>query len=252
MGGMIANKVDQEVESIATHFERFLEPVIANNDELRRRVFEIRHEVYCEELGFEEPKPDKMEKDYCDAFSEFCMVKHLPSNSFTGCVRVVCPRDKEELLPIQKYCSHTYQEHALNPDKFEPTEIVEISRLAVLSKFRRRKSDKFQGAATGVINEETYSEQELRCFPFISVGLYLAAGGITIERSRKHVYVMMEPRLARSMALIGIKFEQIGPTVNYHGQRAPYYINPKIFLANLKPGFKALEVSIQKAILKQL
>ena len=64
----------------------------------------------------------------------------------------------------------------------------------------------------------------------------------------QHTYVMMEPRLARSMSFVGIKFEQLGPVVDYHGKRAPYYINPKLLVDNLTPGFKNMLNKIQSNI----
>ena len=59
---------------------------------------------------------------------------------------------------------------------------------------------------------------------------------------------MMKPRLARSMRFIGIKFEQIGPVIDYHGKRAPYYINQELLLKNLTPGFAVMLKHIQKSI----
>ncbi|WP_020408150.1 PEP-CTERM/exosortase system-associated acyltransferase [Hahella ganghwensis] len=251
-GGMVANRVNKEATTISEHFDKFLAPVIAKTELHRQHVFQIRHQVYCEELKFEPPRPDGLEIDDCDLYSSHCLIRHIPTDRYAGCVRVVCPTQPEEKLPIQKYCSHAYQDSSLRPESFPSNRICEISRLAVLAEFRRRKSDKYGGAGTGVINEITYSEEELRCFPFISIGLYLAAAGLALEKGIEHAFVMMEPRLARSMALIGIQFEQIGPAIEYHGQRAPYYINQEIFLKSLKPGFKALESGIQRSILSQL
>ena len=112
--------------------------------------------------------------------------------------------------------------------------------------------DKFAGAATGAINETTYSEKELRCFPFIAIGLYLTAASLALSQGIRHAFVMMEPRLARSMRFIGIKFVQIGPTIDYHGQRAPYYINAELLLKNLTPGFKYMLKDIQSQVNKQI
>ena len=108
--------------------------------------------------------------------------------------------------------------------------------------------DQFAGAATGAINTKTYSENELRCFPFIAIGLYFSAAALAMKQGIKHAYVMMEPRLARSMRFIGIKFEQIGPVIDYHGRRAPYYINQELLLKNLTPGFAVMLKHIQKSI----
>jgi N-acyl amino acid synthase of PEP-CTERM/exosortase system len=115
-------------------------------------------------------------------------------------------------------------------------------------KFRRRQSDKFKGASTGAINTHSYSDTELRCFPFIAIGLYLSAASVVIEKDIKHTFVMMEPRLARSMRFVGIQFEQIGPTINYHGKRAPYYINPSLLMQNLSPSFKIMLRDIRKTL----
>ncbi|MEY8216638.1 MAG: hypothetical protein RPR97_19405 [Colwellia sp.] len=50
-----------------------------------------------------------------------------------------------------------------------------------------------------------------------------------INTGIRHVYVMMEPRLARCIKFIGINFHKLGEAVDYHGLRAPTnYINPEI------------------------
>ena len=53
-----------------------------------------------------------------------------------------------------------------------------------------------------VINESDYSEDELRCFPFIAIGLYLAAAGQVYNHRIPHTYVMMEPQAKKSMAFM--------------------------------------------------
>jgi N-acyl amino acid synthase of PEP-CTERM/exosortase system len=245
-------KVNHDAMNIAEHFTQFLKPEVAINEILRNEVFRIRHNVYCEELAFEKVKEEGMEQDEFDAQSIFSMIKHKPSDTYTSCVRVVRSANESELLPIEKYCINAIHNNKLHPSNFPRHEIAEISRLAVKSDFRRRKADKFKGSAVGAISETNYSETELRCFPFIAIGLYMAAATMSIETGVKHVYVMMEPRLARSMKFVGINFIQLGDAIDYHGMRAPYYISPTIFMENLTPGFKSLYDSIAKDICKHL
>lgn len=249
---LVSMKVNHDAKSIAEHFTRFLAPEVATTPELRDEVFRIRHNVYCEELAFEQIKEEGKEKDEFDDQSIFSMIKHKPTNVYTSCVRVVRSRNENELLPIEKYCLASIQDETLHPSNFARNEICEISRLAVKADFRRRATDKFKGSAIGAISEATYSETELRCFPFIAIGLYMAAATMAINTGINHVYVMMEPRLARSMKFVGIKFIQIGDAIEYHGLRAPYYINPNIFFENLTPGFSALYQSIKQDICQQL
>jgi N-acyl amino acid synthase of PEP-CTERM/exosortase system len=241
-------KVNHDAGNIAEHFTKFLKPQYASTDTLREEVFKIRHNVYCEELAFENQKDNGMELDEFDPHSIFALIKHKPTNNYTSCVRIVRSSSDDELLPIEKFCYDSIQNKDYDPKRFKRSEIGEISRLAVKADFRRRKSDRFKGSAIGAIHESTYSESELRCFPFIAIGLYMVAGTLAIDKGIKHAFVMMEPRLARSMKFVGIKFVQIGEPIEYHGLRAPYYINAEIFLDNLTSGFKSLYKEIQKDI----
>ena len=253
---IVSMKVNSEAMNIAEHFTKFLQPEFASSQALREEAFKIRHNVYCEELKFEEQRENGQETDEFDAQSILALIKHKPSNTYTSCVRLVKSTHPAELLPLELFCLEKvefYDEcQKYNPQNFPRNEIAEISRLAVRSEFRRRKADQYKGSAQGVIYETTYSETELRCFPFIAIGLYLAGATLAIDTGVKHVYVMMEPRLARSMKFVGIKFVQLGDAIDYHGLRAPYYINPNIFLENLSPGFKSLYLAIKEDLHKQI
>ncbi|PCJ30537.1 MAG: GNAT family N-acetyltransferase [Gammaproteobacteria bacterium] len=246
------DKPSGTVHNIARHFTQFLQTELANTDELRSEVYKLRHNVYCEELAFEEIKAAGEEKDEFDPRSLFILIKHKSSNNYSSCVRIVKSENTKELLPIEEFCMDAITDEEFHPRNFARHEIAEISRLAVKADFRRRKTDKFKGSAIGAISETTYSELELRCFPFIAIGLYMAAASLAIESGIKHVYVMMEPRLARSMKFVGIKFHQLGKPVEYHGTRAPYYINAQIFMDNLSPNFKSLYRSIEQDLIAQI
>lgn len=242
----------REAKVIAKHFSHYLAPQIASNDQLKQEAYKIRHGVYCDELAFEPTRENGMETDDFDAYSQHCLIKHIGSNSAAGTIRLVTPRKEAQLLPIEKYCMHSITNEELSPASMKRQEICEFSRLAVPAKFRRRQMDKYAGAATGVINESTYSENELRCFPFIAIGLYMSAASLGIGLGLKHAFVMMEPRLARSLGFIGIKFVQIGPAIDYHGKRAPYYINAELLFKNLSPGFRLMLEEIDKVVLRQI
>lgn len=237
-----------EAKFIAEHFSTFLRPVVAHTDELKKQSYSIRHNVYCEEMKFEEQRPNKLEIDSFDAYSTPCLIQHKNSGKFAGTVRLVTPKTERHQLPIEKFCLSSITHETLNPCNFAREDICEISRLAVPSEFRKRKTDRYSGASVGVINEATYSENELRCFPFIAIGLYFSAASVILNRDIKHTYVMMEPRLARSMRFIGIHFEPIGPVVEYHGKRAPYYINPQLFYKSLRPNFLVMLRSMRESL----
>ncbi|APD86949.1 GNAT family N-acetyltransferase [Alteromonas sp. Mex14] len=238
----------KEANYISSHFSTYLTPKIAGSQDLKDEVFKIRHNVYCEELAFEPVRENGLEVDEFDAFSMHCLIQHVSSQNYAGTVRIVRPIEQHQKLPIEKYCLNSITNNELNPANFAREDVCEVSRLAVPKAFRRRQMDNHDGAAVGIINQNSYSETELRCFPFIAVGLYFAAAGMALEQGIKHAYVMMEPRLARSMGFVGIKFQQIGPVVDYHGKRAPYYINQKLLDTSLTPSFSKMLIDIRAGL----
>jgi N-acyl amino acid synthase of PEP-CTERM/exosortase system len=251
--GVVVRKIigllaSNNANNISKHFSQFLQPHIANTEELKLQVFRLRHKVYCEELKFEDEKPNQLEQDDFDAHSIHCYVKHVSSGNMAGTVRLISSSCDDEQLPIEKYCLHSITDHDFSPRAFPRDKICEISRLAVLEQFRRREQDKFSGAATGAINVDTYSGTELRCFPYIALCLYFSAASTAFHAKKEHAFVMMEPRLARSLAFVGIKFHQIGPVIDYHGRRAPFYINKPMLFDGLSPGFKKLLFEIEKSL----
>jgi N-acyl amino acid synthase of PEP-CTERM/exosortase system len=243
--------VSRQATQISKHFSEYLHAVVAFEDTDKAESFKIRHNVYCEELKFEDVKPSGEEMDDFDSHSTHCLIKHIPTGAYAGTVRIVKSSNKEELLPIEKYCISSIDEKSVHPNDFPRTQICEISRLAIPAQFRKRATDKFTGSATGVINEHIYSERELRCFPFIAVGLYLSVASVCYHQGIQHCFVMMEPRLARSLRFVGIQFDKVGPVVDYHGRRAPYYISRELLMAGLSPGFQKMLKNIDKKIENQ-
>lgn len=252
IGGVVkkamASLASNDAKTISEHFSQYLQPQLADTEQLRHEVYKLRHHVYCEELHFEDVKETHEECDDFDARAIHCFVRHLNSGAMAGTVRLITSAVDTELLPIEQYCSHALTDEQLHPRDFGRHEICEISRLAVPAAFRKREVDKFAGAATGAINEKQYSETELRCFPYIAVCLYLSAAAMSLKTKRFHVFVMMEPRLARSLSFVGIMFKQLGDTIEFHGKRAPYYVDSRELRRTLSPGYLKLLQAIEKSL----
>jgi N-acyl amino acid synthase of PEP-CTERM/exosortase system len=233
---------------IARHFSQYLTPEVALSDELQQEVFRLRHKVYCEELHYEDEQPQQLEQDEFDPRAIHCAIRHIKSNQLAGTVRVITTSGIKEPLPLQHYCAHAITHATLAPDNFPAYQICELSRLAVPALFRKRQSDLQEGAATGVINEDAFSAHELRAFPYIAVSLYLSAMAVCYKTRRFHIYLMMEPRLARSLKFVGIYCTQLGPVIEYHGQRAAYYVDVREARRTLNPGYRKLLTLIETAL----
>lgn len=224
--------------AISEYFSRYLKPHIANSETIKHQVYKLRHQVYCEELHYEEINTSQLELDEFDVRAIHCVVQHLSSNTLAGTLRLIPTNSCDELLPLEKFCAHAITHPELSPNNFLRHQICEISRLAVPAVFRKRQSDQFAGSATGVINEFTFSTEELRYFPYIAISLYLSAIAICRKARCFHVFVMMEPRLARSLDFVGIHFAQLGPVIDYHGKRAAYYVDARELRKDLSVGYK--------------
>lgn len=243
-----ARLADHEAHRVAAHFTRLLPPHLAMTDAEREAVFALRHGVYCEELGFEPMRADGLEQDAFDVRSLHAYLRHAASGELAGTVRLVTSRDASEPLPMEVHCAEALQHARLRPEAFPRDSVCEISRLAVPAGFRRRATDRFAGAAVGAIDPRHYDANELRCFPWIAIALYFSAAALVKHSGREHAFVMVEPRLARAMGFVGIAFQQVGPAVDFHGLRAPYYINRELLLGGLAPGFRHLLDVVEEAL----
>jgi len=194
----------------------------------REEAFRIRFEVYCREFGFErvEDHPDRMERDPYDDAATHCLLRHRATRVPAGCVRVIFPRqssENDDLLPLEQFCGASLHDGPLHPDRLPRDQICEISRLAVPAIFRRRSGEKT--STIGNPDADLLDSTELRAYPLIGIAMFIAAANIVRIAERQHVFAMMEPKLARMLGKFGIQFEQIGNIIDYHGPRAPFYLD---------------------------
>lgn len=201
---------------------------LADSDALREAVFRLRYDVYCRELGWEDPGrfPAQLEQDAYDPYSLHCLLRHRRSDSYAGTVRLVTTADSplQPPLPLIDHCGDGLFNGPLHPSRLPPGSFGEISRLALRGQFRRRPSEQDNPEGQG---QELFAwnQTERRRFPHIALALYLAAAAAGLQRGLDGVYAMMEPRLARHLRFAGIRFEQVGAPVQFRGERAPYYVS---------------------------
>lgn len=227
---------------LAEAFKKYFEIVPASSPALVDVCLNIRYEVYCRELQYEPQAafPDGRETDGYDRWSRHCLLRHRPTGLFAGCVRLVMNGPgSSDGLPFEHHCGHSLDRSIIDTRQLPRDSFGEISRLAVVSRFRRRVGE--QGSTHGVPDEavETTSDDR-RVFPHIALGLYLAAAAMGLREGLDRVFVMMEPRLARHMRRYGIVFTQAGDVVDYHGQRGPFFITREGLYSELQQEVREL------------
>lgn len=227
-------------------FHDYFQVLAADTPVLQDEVYRIRYEVYCRELGYEDPNrfPDHRERDEFDPVARHCLLRHRISGEYAGCVRLIAREalDERARLPLEKYCWQSLDPALMHELRARGARYGEISRLAVPARFRRRKGE--QGCPVGAAEEEG-QENDKRHSPHIALGLYMAATSIGLESGLDGVFAMMEPRLARHLKRFGIEFQQAGGVMEYHGQRAAYYISREGLFEGLHPEIESLLHSIR-------
>ncbi|MBR9904550.1 MAG: PEP-CTERM/exosortase system-associated acyltransferase [Gammaproteobacteria bacterium] len=202
---------------------------IALTETEKNRIYKLRHEVYCQEIGYHPAQltDKKTESDIHDSHSIHCLIEHRRSRLAAGCLRLVLPapygEGKMKRLPLQDFGEHTLPHEVLHPAKLPYESICEISRFAIARTFRHK-----------AINHETltpsafdyqFTAQERKTFPLIVIALFLATYSLVGLMKKRHVFAMMEPRLPRLLSMSGFKFTKVGESIEMHGKRNAFYID---------------------------
>lgn len=238
-----------EIINIGATFSEHFEIVPALSEELKNEAFRVRHQVYCEDLNFESQRASKYETDEYDVNALHLLMKSVRLNKFIGCTRLVRPSivDPHQPLPFEICCGSTLDYSKVGSLLLSRNKIAEVSRLAVISEFRRRK-----GEADKPINisDEDYgisSYAHFR-FPYIPLGLFIG----TVELAYIHhidvLFMLTEKRLAMHFSKLGANLEFIGLPIEHRGIRVPSMVNTVEIIKNMKPIFKPMYNLISKAI----
>ncbi len=211
------------MEPVARHFFRYFDLRLAQAPADIDLALQLRYAVYCQELGYEDPRafPDGREQDRFDSQSAHCYLWHLQSQRTAGCFRLIRSVGDQGPLPFEQVCAGQLHDGPLAPNTVPREQIGEISRLAVHSDFRRRSGERESPIGVGADSD---AEPDSRHYPMVAMGLFLGASALALNLGLARVYVMMEPRLARLLRSCGIVFTAVGDVIDYHGRRGPFVI----------------------------
>lgn len=212
------------MNDITSAFHEYFEIVTADTPELLKEVFSLRYQILCLKEcipGFEVDKyPDGLERDKYDKRSIHLLLKHRVSNSFIGTARLILSdsSSNSNKFPVELHTQFYPTYSNMNVNRLHT---IEISRFAILSDFFRRQDDlKFL-----VSKASTQSKvEQRRRFPHPMLGL---AAGIIQTCAKHKIYYWfsaMDPALNRLLGFYGMQLNPIGPLVDFHGVRRPYYV----------------------------
>jgi N-acyl amino acid synthase of PEP-CTERM/exosortase system len=200
---------------LLARYNSYFRTQAADTQELIETAQAIRYQVYCLERQFENADEHHtgLESDAFDAAAVHSLVIHRPSGDAMGTARLILPQRAPEGLPIEQLLA----ENGFRAGNYFPVATAaEVSRFAISNTFRRRPGD------NGVTPDSRTRDRECRsalpCLGLIQEVLRQSnALGLT------HWAAVMEPKLLRMLALMGIHFTPVGPLVSHHGLRQPSY-----------------------------
>ena len=219
----------------------------AFTDELKDEVYRLRHSVYCEDLKWEPVQPSGLESDEDDAHSVHILLRHVATREYVGCVRMVLsrPQDPAYRLPFERVCDGKLDPTGLVFDSLPRDKVAEISRLAVISKYRRRQGETVRPAPTTTQILGTKAQPR---FPYILVGLYLGIVAMAKLQAIETLFVLTEPRLAYHFRKLGVEIRQIGQTVEHRGMRVPSIMSVSDIIIGLNPFVRSMYDEIVEAV----
>ena len=237
--------------NLGNAFKQYFEIIPAFSNTLKEEVYRIRHQVYCEDLEFESIRPDRREIDEHDINSLHLLIRSVKTGEFAGCTRIVRnrPGDPQYKLPFENTCAAVLDRSIVDPTKLPRDNIAEISRLAVVTGYRRRKGE---GSSPISISNEDFGTRTQFRFPFIPIGLYLATTELARLNGIDTVFILTEERLANHFSKLGSSHKYIGSPIEHHGLRIPSMMSVSETIKGMRSNLRSLYDVIAEDIKRNL
>jgi N-acyl amino acid synthase of PEP-CTERM/exosortase system len=250
---------DTGASSASQRYARLLEDFdfqLAASQKQRLEVYHLRHQVYCQEIGYTPPDggADEIEVDPHDRHAVHCLLRHRRTGLAAGCFRLVFPDPTAPgasmRLPLQEYGGRSLTHAHLHPSRLPFHEICEVSRLATAREFRHHPVG-YETLSADTPHEH-FSDEERRLFPLITGAVFLATHALVELAGRRHIFAMMQPKLPRLLARSGFHFQLIGKPIELHGERSAYYIDNQVAEAEMQDALRPFYRCIKEVLSPQL
>lgn len=212
------------MNDIEAAFHQYFEIINADTPELLKIVFDLRYRILCVHNTFPNFNgsefPDKLEQDKYDSRSVHILLRHKLTGIYIGTTRLILPdlQNPEAQFPTELN-TRFYPDFILDPSSRKHT--AEISRFAILSDFFKRRGEH------NMLSHSVDADQKIRerrRFPHPMLALVVGVIQLCAQHNVYHLISSMEPALNRLLGFYGLQMSPIGPSVDYHGLRIPYYI----------------------------
>ena len=195
---------------------------VESTDALWSDIQRLRYEVYCEEMKFLDAAryPNGLESDEFDVHSSHYAAINGEKQTIAT-LRLV--RDRGLGFPLEHHAA------SLHPSFYEVprAHTIEISRLILARRYRRRANDTRYGTDVGpdagaASGNPDHPAQRRSKYPLILFGLFRCMFEESMDTGLTHWLAAMEPWLQSFLDRFGFKFVPVGDPIEYYGQVVPY------------------------------
>ena len=199
-------------------FQSRFEVLNADTPELIRQAQRIRYQVYCVENSLEKPQNnlEGIETDEFDSHAAHSLLLARATAAALGTVRLIMPLSNapEHSFAVQRLLDASALRRLLSLPLHST---AEVSRFSISRYFRGLMP--YSSASP-----ESY-HVDCNAGPLIRLGLIQGLVRMSMEHGITYWCALMEPTLLRMLAAMSIRFQSIGPFVEFRGLRQPCYID---------------------------
>lgn len=229
-------------------FDHYFEAFLADTPQAKEVNYHIRYQVYCLETGYEDPTryPGERETDEFDSHAVHFIARtkptvEKPNPEWIAAMRlVVRPFDS---LPMNAHASVDFgilsDEIARDVRNGDTSLCAEVSRMCVVSNFRRRRQERSTPYQMPYDPERdpppanTSEASERRKAPWLMLGLLNAARDYSEKHQIRYWFFLTSEALARIIQGVGFALTMVGPPCEHRGKRIPYFRDLKIGYENI-------------------
>ena len=215
----IARVDSRPAEGLLDRFRRDYDCRIADDAVSIRQALETRYQVYCVENPFEKPceQINGIETDEFDVCSRHSILVYRPTGEVIGTVRLILPvngrLDSFSMRGIASVCGKDL------PVPLAST--AEVSRFSI----SKRSRQEVIASAKDSLSLNKMARSMRMTEPLPSLGLIQGLVRMSMQHGISHWCAVMEPKMLRMLAAMGIHFTPVGGLVEHHGLRQLCYCN---------------------------
>ena len=214
-------------------FQSRFEVLNADTPELIRQAQRIRYQVYCVENSLEKAQ-DNLEGIETDEFDSHAVHSLLLARATAGALGTV-----RLIMPLANAPEHSFAvQRLLDASSLKILLSLPLHSMAEVSRFSISRY--LRGLMPySSASPESY-HVDCNAGPLIRLGLIQGLVRMSMEHGINYWCALMEPSLLRMLAAMAIRFQPIGPMVEFHGLRQPCYIDVDAMLVALmreRPSF---------------